>query len=193
MKRPTFNESTHTYTLDGKRLPSVTQCIAAKHPLWFTPDPWYAERGTAVHKACSLYVARTLDIETVDPEVKPYLDSFEKFLQQCFFASMKTDLLVWSEKHWYAGTLDLLPLTAKRGHWLVDLKTENVPSTVGMQLAGYAEALKESHGIVGVRRFSLCLRKDKPFQLKEYSDPADLQKFLQCVQMEKAVTCERHE
>ena len=54
----TFDEATHTYTLDGIRLPSVTEVTRFCAYDYRSDRPWLAEaaarRGTAVHEACAL-------------------------------------------------------------------------------------------------------------------------------------------
>jgi hypothetical protein len=51
-----FDSDTHCYSLDGRKIQSVTQRIAragllGSAPTWHTPEA--AERGTAVHLACA--------------------------------------------------------------------------------------------------------------------------------------------
>ena len=54
----TFDEATHTYTLDGIQLPSVTEVTRFCAYDYKSDRPWLAEaaarRGTAVHEACAL-------------------------------------------------------------------------------------------------------------------------------------------
>ena len=54
----TFDEATHTYTLDGVRFPSVTEVTRFCAYDYKSERPWLAEaaarRGTAVHEACAL-------------------------------------------------------------------------------------------------------------------------------------------
>lgn len=58
--------------------PSVTQIIQAST---YNTDPWYALRGTAIHKGCELIVRGELDWSTVEPDIQPYLEAFESFRQ----------------------------------------------------------------------------------------------------------------
>lgn len=54
----TFDEASHTYTLDGIQLPSVTEVTRFYAYDYKSDRPWLAEaaarRGTAVHEACAL-------------------------------------------------------------------------------------------------------------------------------------------
>ena len=53
-----FHEASHTYTLDGVDLPSVTHICRFLAYDYKSDKPWLAEaaarRGTAVHEACAL-------------------------------------------------------------------------------------------------------------------------------------------
>jgi hypothetical protein len=47
-----FDAATHTYTLGGVRLPSVTAIIGHVLPYDFGPGVWHMDRGTKTHLAC---------------------------------------------------------------------------------------------------------------------------------------------
>ena len=64
----------HTYTLaNGRVLPSVTETLRSCGILkdHSRTDPWYAERGTAVHEAIKLSWSDAL--ESWDPRIEPYI------------------------------------------------------------------------------------------------------------------------
>ena len=73
-----------------------------------------------------------------------------KFVE--FWQTAKPELIsiedfVWSDKHEYAGTADLVVKMDKET-WLLDLKTSNsIHKSYDLQLASYAKALEESKGI----------------------------------------------
>lgn len=103
-----FDRETHTYTLDGEVIPSVSEItrFIAKE-VYGECDPVMlsnaAERGTAVHEATeTLDKHRTVE---VSDELNPYLAAYVKF--------HKEHEVVWDEIEWsvhcgtaYAGTLD---------------------------------------------------------------------------------------
>jgi len=69
-----------------------------------------------------------------------------------FWSTYKPELIsaedfVWSDKHRYAGTADLV-VKMNDETWLLDIKTSNsIHKSFDLQLASYAKALGESKGI----------------------------------------------
>jgi len=60
---------------------------------------------------------------------------------------ISTEDFVWSDKHKYAGTADLVVKMYDQT-WLLDIKTSNsIHKSYDLQLASYAKALEESKGI----------------------------------------------
>ena len=75
-----FDEATHTYTWDGRVVPSVTQCISE-----FIPFPWDSEAvrraaafGSVLHKTTELKDKGTLD--QYDKALDPWLNSWDQYL-----------------------------------------------------------------------------------------------------------------
>ena len=72
---------------------------------------------------------------------------FVEFWQTVKPELISTEDFVWSDKHKYAGTADLVVKMDKET-WLLDLKTSNsIHKSYDLQLASYAKALEESKGI----------------------------------------------
>ena len=72
---------------------------------------------------------------------------FVEFWQTAKPELISTEDFVWSDKHEYAGTADLVVKMDKET-WLLDLKTSNsIHKSYDLQLASYAKALEESKGI----------------------------------------------
>lgn len=77
-----FDEATHTGTVAGESLLSVTTILRRAE---LTPDfykwldPWYLTRGTYVHLASELYDKGLLDEDTVDEAIRPYLEAYKVF------------------------------------------------------------------------------------------------------------------
>lgn len=69
-----------------------------------------------------------------------------------FWTTLKPELIssedfVWSDKHKYAGTADLV-VKMNNETWLLDIKTSNsIHKSFDLQLASYAKGLEESKGI----------------------------------------------
>lgn len=80
-------------------------------------DPFYRDRGTAVHRAAELYIKDTLDESSVDPICAPYFLQAKGWIDVCISknkiwnAKKETEVMVYSEKIGVAGTVDLLTNT----------------------------------------------------------------------------------
>lgn len=177
-----FDEPSHTYTLDGKVLPSVTQILKPLYDFSGVP-PEVLERkrqiGTAVHKAIELDLADDLDPESLAPEVAPYFAGWQSFRAQFRPVEYRAEALLYSALG-YAGTVDLIARQdGLPGWWVIDYKTAaTVSPAVALQTAAYAKAATEA-GMVpeAARRATLHLRDDGTYRLIEHSDRADFRVF----------------
>lgn len=138
-----FDESSHTYTLDGKRLPSVTQIIQSLLPMPQV-DPWYLERGTATHKACELLDRGTLNFFSVDPAIENRVKAWIKFRRDWPAEIIANEKRLASAKHQFAGTVDRVFEHAGRAV-IADLKNSVTPQ-VRLQLAAYSLLFTENVG-----------------------------------------------
>uniref|UniRef100_A0A6M3J914 Putative PD-(D/E)XK nuclease superfamily protein n=1 Tax=viral metagenome TaxID=1070528 RepID=A0A6M3J914_9ZZZZ len=105
-----FDEGRHLFTQEstGQILPSVTQVLSKMGlaPDYFWVDPWYALRGTHVHKATELHENGALDESTVDDEIAPYLAAYQKFRKEWAGEIIKTEYRMWHPTYRYAGIVD---------------------------------------------------------------------------------------
>lgn len=170
-----FDEVTHTYVLDGKFLPSVTQILSIAD-LYSRVDKNLMARaskfGNAVHRATELHDAGTLDMATMNVALAPYLDGWKRFLTETGFTGLKSETVVYSANHGYAGRFDRLGvMTGKLT--LLDIKTTTtVPKTTKLQLAAYANAYEEMHDNKIEQRISVQL-KPCAYSIRPYNDPLD--------------------
>lgn len=135
-----FFEDSHTYKLDGRAVPSVTQAIQAILPMR-PMDDYYLQRGTAVHRACELYDRGTLDEASVDPEIAPRLEAWKKFRSDFGGEIAMNERRLASKKYQFAGTVDRV--FAKGGKLiLVDLKNGWYKQSI-LQIGGYGLLLAE--------------------------------------------------
>ena len=112
------------------------------------------KQGTQVHEACEKLI--------LGEEVS-WMDDFgnAKYSQLVwemilkfhdFWSTYKHELIsaeefVWSDKHKYAGTADIV-CKLNGEVWLIDIKTSNsIHKSYDLQLASYAKALEESKGV----------------------------------------------
>jgi hypothetical protein len=146
-----LDPETHTYTMDGQVVPSVTKIIRAIVPGIEASD-WHLQRGRAIHHGCSLFDKGVLDWKTVDPQIKPRIRAWELFRRDFPSAILMNESPLYHEQYRYAGTLDRL-LIHEGNLFICDLKSTIEP-WVKLQMGGYAlMTLQEGylcHGAVGV-------------------------------------------
>lgn len=120
-----YLEDGHIYTLDGERLPCVSDlCRFLSREVYREAPVWQmeaaAERGTAVHKAAEA-LDRTGRAE-IEDEHLPYLEAYAAFLRE---HEVSWELIEYPDYHpvlRYAGTLDRYG-TVDGIKTLVDIKT----------------------------------------------------------------------
>ncbi len=147
MPRLNFDADTHTYRLDGKRVPSVTQVLDDLLPGW-QAEEWYLQRGTAVH-ACAPLVARGIEF-THDGQIDGQVAALRRFFREVKPEVIACEERVYSTRHGYAGTLDLVA-RVNGTVCVIDYKA-SIPVSVPYQLAAYAVAYGEPPNIIEPRR-----------------------------------------
>lgn len=170
----TFDEATHTYLNDGKRVLSVTQILREAGLItgtdFFTEDARL--RGEAVHKACEYLDEDDLDFETVDPAYLPYLKAYQKFLSDFNPSWKDIEKIVYNNTYNYVGTFDRAGILLN-DLCVLDIKSGGKLPWHPVQLAAYAGAYTTS----AIKRYGLYLKDDGDYKLKEYSDPKDFRIF----------------
>lgn len=182
-----FDAATHTYTVDGVVLPSVTQILKSCYDFsMIAPEVLERKRqiGTAVHIAIKLDIDNDLVEESVAQELRGYLAAWRSFrgeagLHEADFGECEKPM--YHPTYGYAGTPDV---TAHlHGHWsVIDAKcVDALHPAWALQLAGYQELLnanvsKDSQKIE--RRYSLRLFPDGKYRLDEWKDRNDWNVFL---------------
>lgn len=183
MQKLIFDEENHIYTLDGVRVPSVTQILSELSD-FSKVNPILLEKaqlfGTATHRACHLADIGDLDMESLDPALLPYLKSWQKFKKDFGITRfLEIEKQVYSKQQRYAGCLDRLTYNLA----LIEIKTStSIPITTGLQLIGYQTAYREMTKIRIKRR--LCVQLlEGTYKLQEYKDKTDKTAFLSCVNL----------
>ena len=141
-----FEESTHTYTLDGVVIPSVTEICApitcGKYPPVGVVQQ-AAARGTRVHELCALYDMDALPDE-IEAELVGYVKAWAAFCRDYKPVWRHIELPLYGEidpGHPFAGTLDRIGDIDGRTR-VVDIKTAaslDRPAKVALceQITGY--------------------------------------------------------
>lgn len=166
MELPTLTAD-HKYLMqDGREIPSVSSVLQAAG---LTDLRWVSQyalnRGTAIHDAILFHHEGTLDEDSLDPVVKPYLEQFKKFLAISGAKVLKAEQIVYDSFRNYAGKYDLL-LKMNGATWLIDVKTNTKPRHVGTQLGAYYCAAR-SNGIA-VQKLGCLVLKPARFMFTEF-------------------------
>lgn len=171
-----FDESTHIYSRQGIAIPSVTQLIkeAGLIDARFYTD-WSADFGKYLHLACHYLALGKLDWKSLDANLFDHVRSFDRFLGESGFTVTGSEIRVFNQNLWVAGTFDLIG-TFGGDTAIIDIKTNSIPVWAGVQTAGYAVC---SPDIVAPRRFGLSLTKTG-WNLREFSDVTDYDVFMAC-------------
>jgi len=126
-----FRDDGHIYTLDNVIIPSVTQTLAVK----YFCDDWYKEKGKYVHEMAELYRQGRLDEDTLDEQLKPYLDALKKFEREAPHVKGIIDYKSGTFAKWH-----LLQTAAYRELWLNGIDENGNPLreiAKGFEVKGY--------------------------------------------------------
>ncbi len=139
-----FDQSTHTYKLDGVKIPSVTEILNELVPIQYKAGDWYLQRGRAVH-ACAAMIARG-ELFNYDDRIAGQVKAIQKFFDEVKPEILQVEHKVYSKTYRYAGTNDLL---CKIGYFkvLVDYKGAVDIIRTSLQLAGYSIGTDIQYGI----------------------------------------------
>lgn len=152
-----FTEEGHIYTLNGRRLISVTQALSILDDRWKV-DPWYLERGRLIHLATEYYDRNELDESSIDPQIAPYIESYIKFRMNTDFEPKMIEQRLFHPQYFYAGTLDRQgPLNGNQV--IIDIKSGTKVDVDELQGVAYWE-LCRSNKIPVEKLFDLYLRDD---------------------------------
>lgn len=188
-----FDAATHTYTLNGRRIPSVTQILAQVVDYSMVPADILDRKcaiGSALHQAIAYDHDGALDEDSIDAAVLPYFDAWRKFV-----FDMGGALVVHAAEKPFASTLYQYGTTPDiwgtvGGHFaVIELKsTATIHPAVGLQTAAQAEALTDNLVWTGkafdaiqrrsVKRFCLQLKPTGNYTVREFKERSDFAVFI---------------
>lgn len=174
-----YDPVTHTYTINDREVPSVTQVLVEAgiiNTKWYTE--WSRHRGSTVHKCLEFSVKGTLDLHTVDDRIAGYLDAYTNFCGDTGFVCEEIEKHLWSRQGQYGGTLDQLGKTPKHSA-IVDTKTGPLSDATGLQLTGYWKMVYELTGAYPDRLIGLQLNVDGTYRTRIYKP--DSLTWISCV------------
>ncbi len=185
MSRLKFDAESHTYWLDGARIPSVTQVLKVLTGDQFASVPKdvlanAVALGTAVHCAIELDIDKELDDASLHDTVRPYLDMWRNWCAVTGFEPDLSEQQVYSRRLRFAGTVDVIGRFKNGDKAIIDIKRcALMPPSVGPQTAGYALAYSESFDCDKPHRFALQFPKNaKHPKLEQFQGFSDERSFL---------------
>ncbi len=158
-----FTHRPHAYTVDGRRVQSVTQIMKNQGIIdtrWFTKEGRI--RGALVHEITAMIDLDCMDMVNTDRwDLFGYLFAWKLFCKEKKFVPEGIERMIYNEDGDYAGTYDRDGLM-KKEPWLLDIKTGAHQRYHGLQLAGYAAG---DELLAGYRRGIVHLRKNGKYYL----------------------------
>lgn len=170
-----YIDSTHTYLIDGKSVPSVTailQVAGLYNEDYFTEES--RARGTYIHKAALYYLQDDLDEDSIPDEYRGYIEAFKRFMSEadCKPHLEKCEVPLFSEVWRFGGTPDI-PCLFNGKESIIDIKSGAETSVSGIQLAAYALL----YDVPAVLRYGLYLKANGKYRLIPYTDRNDIKIF----------------
>lgn len=189
-----FDAIEHRYRLYGTPVPSVTQVLrqAGYVNLGGVPPTVLEharDRGQRVHQALHYLFEEDLNEDSIDDEVRGYLSSARLYILRNIVQVKRVEVRLWSERHFCAGTCDLIAMHADGYISVDDFKTGNPDDVAAdLQTAAYlgfllemASRYEELRPLVKglVRRRSIRLYRDgRPGTDQVYGDSKDYSRFI---------------
>jgi hypothetical protein len=175
----TFDEDSHTYWLNGLRLPSVTQVIDSlglvSGKQFYGPED--AQRGQAVHAITQLIDENDLDESSIDPALAGYAASYDRFRRETDWLPYLNECRLFSRQWKFAGTIDRYGVLNGKTV-LLDIKSGPYHRWHDIQLGGYEIMLLENKKDLGVEppesRLILQLKRDGTYRIHQTkTNPSD--------------------
>lgn len=186
----TFDQENHAYKWHGEPVPSVTQLLKEFGLIDFSHVPkdrleFKRSLGSAVHYAIDLMEQDDLDEESLNEEIRPYVEAYKHFREITGFEPRQTENRLYSKKWRFAGTLDQQGIHFSNigdEESIIDYKcTWKLHASCGPQLQAYKMLYEENYKVKIKRLFGLQLKPTGHYDLVEFKDPNDKQDFLACL------------
>lgn len=171
-----YNNDTHEYLLDGKKVPSVTELASEYARLnkeWLAAHPEYAARGTIVHAELAEYlqgnIAKDELKQDLSCEIAEHIEPNKNF---------NIETIVYNTTHGYVGTADILAIKGLTVYHVIDIKTGRSRNKLyeQCQLSLYALALQDmGYNIDDVKLSVLCPDGYVPYTLLSWEQMQQLQ------------------
>lgn len=161
-----FDEATHTYRIDGRAVPSVTQVLRDLLPAWRASE-WHLQRGRAVHACCAM-IARGREFRH-DPQIDGQVKAARLWFAHTKPIVRAVECRGAATRYQFAGTADMVAeIQGKLA--IVDWKATLTPA-VPYQLGAYALLYREVMGSVAPRYgYGVELHEDGTYRMSERYD-----------------------
>lgn len=169
-----FEPGPHRYTVNGAVKPSVTQLIGdiGFMDLRFMQDR--TERGRYVHEQTLHFEDGILDLDSVQPEYRGYVESYARWFDMVRPTVVLREQIVYCPTLDVTGAFDRLFLIAG-ALVLMDLKAGVAQPWHKVQTAGYVRlARSDGYADVAIHRAGLLLKKNgSPAKRDDHTDDHD--------------------
>ena len=185
-----FDAKTHTYSDSLGPLSGVTSLLSGAGLIDYSfltesKRDHVLDRGKKAHTLTEYYDQDDLVETNIDPQIKPYLESYKQFKRET--PSLKIlgiEKFVRHPLQRYAGKFDRLVMIEGK-LCILDLKTGELQPWTALQLEGYRQAWEIEGGEKIHARYGLHLSKTGIFNKKKdfikYDDPSDAAAWLSVV------------
>lgn len=162
-----LDEETHRYFVGEDEYEAVSKILEALElsHRFSNLDAFYSIRGRAVHSAVEMVDKSSLDRDSLDPIIRPYVDAYLLFLRQSGYTPVETEFGMYDAEFRFAGTVDKIGmLNGRLG--ILDVKTGQIDPAVDLQLSAYAYLWNKYHPDRKAEwRYALQLREDGTYNL----------------------------
>jgi hypothetical protein len=136
-----YDSKTHTYYLDGIKIPSVTQVLKVLNPNKYKHVKkdyllYKADIGTKAHKIIEEYIKGDYDWTNYDSRATNYLTSYKRFTEEYNAKPLFSELMLIDRDLKFGGTLDLV-MESYGQTLLVDIKTCKFSKEHYIQVSAY--------------------------------------------------------
>ena len=189
-----FDPASHTYRVDGRVVPSVTELLEAAgvSPDYRRIHPAVLQharlRGRHTDAACDLADTDDLDWSSVHPEAVPLVQSWESFKKDYGYEPILQQPLLYHPIWDYAGTPDSIGMLDDHVVVVERKATARMAGSYALQVAGYAcEGLHLAPRGGGrlepvtwgqPARLGVHLQRSGKYDLVSYDDPSDISAWL---------------
>ena len=189
-----FDKDAHSYRLNGKSVPSVTQLLESNGISDFSMvKPDILDRainyGHAIHEMTQWDDEDRLDESTVDEKLQEPLRLWREFCEPKIEKWVAIEMPVASTRYGYAGMLDRVALAKNGELWLLDIKSGAPTTAHAIQLSGYENAYREMTGERRtIHRFTIILNnklKIKPHGKTQFDFQRDFNVFKSAITIHK--------